>query len=117
MKIAFTSTGETWESKIDPRFGRTEFILIYDEESQELNGYDNREILNVAHGAGPQTSKKIYDLAPDVLITGNGPGNNALNILSHMQLKIYIGAGGLTIREAYNKYKNNQLTTGGNNAV
>lgn len=113
MKIAFTSTGETWDSLIDPRFGRTEFILIYDEESEKLTSYDNRNIINMAHGAGPQTSQKLYDLAPDILITGNGPGGNAQSILSRMQLKIYVGAGGLTIRDAYNKFKNNQLTIGG----
>jgi LysM repeat protein len=28
MKIAFTAAGTTWESLIDPRFGRTEFIVI-----------------------------------------------------------------------------------------
>lgn len=113
MKIAFTSTGESWDSEIDARFGRTEFILLYDEENQQLKAHDNRDIINVAHGAGPKTSQKIYELAPDVLITGNGPGDNALNILKNMQLKIYVGAGGLTIREAYEKYKNNQLTIGG----
>lgn len=113
MKIAFTSTGETWESLIDPRFGRTEYILIYDEESDKLTAYDNREIINVAHGAGPQTSQKLYDLAPDVLITGNGPGGNTQNVLNRMQLKIYVGAGGLTIRDAYNKYQNKELTIRG----
>ena len=35
MKIAFTSKGTKWDSKMDPRFGRTEFILIYDEEKIE----------------------------------------------------------------------------------
>ena len=113
MKIAFTSKGETWDAEIDPRFGRTDFILIYDEESQQLSVHDNRNIINVAHGAGPMTSQMIYDLAPDALITGNGPGGNALNILSRLQLKIFVGAGGLTIRQAYEKYKNNQLPAGG----
>ena len=117
MKIAFTSTGTEWDDRVDPRFGRTEFILILDEETQELTAHDNRDIISVAHGAGPQTSQKLYELAPDILITGNGPGNNALNILSRMNLTIYIGAGGMTIREAYQAYKNNQLTQGGKNAL
>jgi predicted Fe-Mo cluster-binding NifX family protein len=113
MKIAFTGTGDNWEAEIDPRFGRTDFILIYDEETQQLNSYDNRDVMTVAHGAGPRTSQKLYELAPDVLITGNGPGGNALSILSRMQLTIFTGAGGLTIRDAYEKYKNNQLNRGG----
>lgn len=32
MIIAFTATGTTWDAAIDPRFGRTDYILIFDEE-------------------------------------------------------------------------------------
>ena len=81
MKIAFTSKGTNWDSMIDPRFGRTEFILIYDEEKDELTHFDNREIENEAHGAGPKTAQKLFELHPDVLITGNGPGGNAAAVL------------------------------------
>jgi len=112
MIIAFTATGTTWDAAIDPRFGRTDYILIYDEDKDELKAVDNREITQVAHGAGPQTAQMIYKYAPQVLITGNGPGGNAAAILKEISLKIFIGAGGKTIREAYNAYKNNELTTG-----
>ena len=30
MKIAFTTKGTDWDSNMDPRFGRTEYIFIYD---------------------------------------------------------------------------------------
>ena len=30
MKIAFTSKGVEWDSRMDPRFGRAEFILVFD---------------------------------------------------------------------------------------
>lgn len=112
MIIAFTATGTTWDAAIDPRFGRTDYILIFDEEKNEMNVIDNREITNVAHGAGPQTAQKIFEYAPQVLITGNGPGGNAAAILAEMNLKIYVGAGGKTVREAYDAYKNNELNTG-----
>lgn len=112
MRIIFTSTGEGWDAKIDPRFGRTDFILLYDEEKDELSSIDNREIMQVAHGAGPKTAQKIFSLKPDILITGNGPGGNAAGILKQMQVKIFIKAGGMSIREAYEAYKNNQLQPG-----
>lgn len=112
MRIIFTSTGEGWDAKIDPRFGRTDFILLYDEEKDELTSIDNREIMQVAHGAGPKTAQKIFSLKPDILITGNGPGGNAAGILKQMQVKIFIKAGGMSIREAYEAYKNNQLQPG-----
>ena len=90
MKIIFTSSGEGWDAKIDPRFGRTDYILLYNEETEELSSIDNREIQDVAHGAGP----------------------NAAAILNKMPLKIYIKAGGMTIHEAYEAYKNNKLYEG-----
>lgn len=105
MIIAFTATGDKWESKIDPRFGRTEFILIYNEEKDELNCMSNQDVIQMAHGAGPQTAQKIFEIKPQVLITGNGPGDNALNVLKQIPLKIITGAGDLTVREAYEKYK------------
>lgn len=107
MRIVFTSNGKGWDSKIDSRFGRTEYLLLLD--GDKLTSYDNRQIGDVAHGAGPKTAQKLFDLAPDILITGNGPGGNALNILSGLNMKIFIGAGGLTVREAFEKFEDNQL--------
>lgn len=109
MKIAFTSSGADWSSMIDSRFGRTDYLLLFDEEKEKLTVCDNRSIQSTAHGAGPKTAQKVIELSPDVLITGNGPGGNAYNILRNLNLQIYIGAGGLTVREAYESYQNKQL--------
>jgi len=109
MKIAFTSKGTGPEAQIDPRFGRTEYILLYDEEKDEYTAIDNREIGGVAHGAGPQTARKLFDLKPDVLITGNGPGGNAASALQQASLSIFTGAGQMTVKEAYEAYKAGDL--------
>ena len=109
MKIAFTSKGTNWDSLIDPRFGRTEFLLVYDEEKDELIHFDNREIENEAHGAGPKTAQKLFELHADVLITGNGPGGNAAAVLEKTGLRIFIGAEDITVRAALDAYKNNDL--------
>ncbi len=109
MKIAFTTKGTEWDSMMDPRFGRTEFFLVYDEEKDEFSHFDNREIANTAHGAGPQTSQKLFELNPDILITGNGPGGNAASALEQSNIKIYIGANDMTVKKAYDAYKNKKL--------
>ena len=109
MKILFTSTGKNWESLIDPRLGRTDFFVIYDEEKKELSVTDNTEIKNVAHGAGTATAQKVFAMSPDVLITGNGPGGNAASALKQMNMKIYVNAHNLSLREAYEHYKNGKL--------
>lgn len=97
---------------IDPRFGRTDYLLLYNEETEELSSIDNREMTDVAHGAGPKTAEKIFSCNADILITGNGPGGNAASILNKLPIKIFIKAGGLTIREAYEAFKNNKLEQG-----
>lgn len=109
MKIAFTSEGKTWESKIDPRFGRAEYILVYDQEKDSLSVIDNTEVKNQAHGAGPSTAQKLFEIKPDVLITGNGPGNNAAMVLKKLNLKLFVNAHNFTVKEAYENYKNNSL--------
>ena len=109
MKIVLTAKGTNWESQIDPRFGRAEYLLIFDEESNELSHFDNGAIANEQHGAGPYTAQKVLEQNPDVLITGNTPGNNALQVLKKAKLDIYIGAGDMKAKDAYNEFKNNKL--------
>lgn len=110
MKIAFTTKGTDWDSNMDPRFGRTEYIFIYDEEKEEISSVDNTAIAGVSHGAGPQTAQKLFELSPDILITGNGPGGNAARVLQNSNIKIYIGAGDMTVKEAYDAFKEGKLT-------
>jgi predicted Fe-Mo cluster-binding NifX family protein len=105
MKIAFTTKGLSWDAKMDPRFGRTEYILVYDNIKNEFNHFDNRTIANQAHGAGPQTAQKLFELNPDILITGNGPGGNAAEVLKKGGMKIYIGAGEMNVKEALDAYQ------------
>ena len=109
MKIAFTAAGKDWDAMIDPRFGRTEYIVVYDDVTDELLIIDNSEVKNEAHGAGTATSQKIFELNPDVLITGNGPGDNAAIALEKMKMKIFVGAEGLSLQEALDQYRNGEL--------
>lgn len=110
MRIAFTSKGQDWDAAIDPRFGRTDYIFLYDEESEETLIEDNTAIQNAAHGAGPQTAQKLFELSPDVLITGNGPGGNAAEVLKKTELKIYTGAQNMSVKEALAAFKEGSLS-------
>ncbi len=110
MRIAFTTKGTGWDSKMDPRFGRTEYLLVYDEEKNELANFDNRDIENEAHGAGPKTAQKLFEFQAEILITGNGPGGNAAAVLDRAGIKVYTGAGELSVKEALQAYQNDELT-------
>lgn len=111
MKIVFTAKGDSWESPMDPRFGRMELLVTYDESTQTLQAVTNSETESMEHGAGLQTAKKVLDLEPDVIITGNGAGQKALAILERSNVKMYVGAGDMTIKEAYEAFKADELKT------
>ena len=110
MKIVITAKGEDWEAQVDPRFGRADYLFMFDDETKEVKTINNLDIQNSAHGAGPQTAKKLFELSPNVLITGNGPGGNASTVLQQADLKIFTGAQGMSVKEAYDAYKDGKLT-------
>ncbi len=109
MKIVFTAKGGNWDSPMDPRFGRMDILLTYDEEKEELLAVPNSETESMEHGAGLQTAKKVLEVNPDVIITGNGPGRKALDILHRSNVRMYVGAGEMSIKEAYEAFKADAL--------
>jgi len=111
MKIVFTAKGSNWDSQMDARFGRANTFVVYNDQDNTLEVVNNSETEDMGHGAGLQTSQKVLDLNPDVIITGNGAGEKALAILKKSSVKMYIGAGDMTLKEAYEAYKNNKLQT------
>ena len=109
MKIVFTTEGTEWESKMDPRFGRAKYFMVFDEETKELIPLDNGDVEGEAHGAGPKAARKMAEAKVEVLITGNSPGGIASKVLEKLGTVSYIGAGDMTMKEAYEAYKNGGL--------
>ncbi len=109
MIIVFTTNGTEWDSKMDARFGRAKYFVAYNEETKELTALDNSDVEGEAHGAGPKAAQKLAELKANVLITGNGPGGNAATVLQKLGTECYIGAGEMTIKEAYDAYKAGDL--------
>ena len=109
MKIVFTTKGNSWDSQIDPRFGRAVMFLVYDDEADILQEISNSEAEDMQHGVGMQTSKKMINLKADVVITGNGAGGNALEILKTTGIKLYTGTDNMSVKQAYDAFKENKL--------
>ena len=109
MNIAFTTQGQDLDSPMDPRFGRTRFLLLLDDETGNVQATDNSEADEAAHGAGPKTVQKLVELGAQVLVTGNGPGGTAAEALKHTGIEIYVGAGDMSVQEAIDAYKNGEL--------
>jgi predicted Fe-Mo cluster-binding NifX family protein len=69
MKIAITSTGNNLESKLDQRFGRCSFFVIYDTETggMEFIPNPNKE---AQEGAGPASVQVVASRDVKKIISG-----------------------------------------------
>jgi len=113
MKIAVTSLGEGLDSKVDTRFGRARYYVVYDTETKEAETVDNSVNMNASHGAGIQAAETVANTGAKVLITGH-VGPNAFRSLDAVGIKVVTGADGDNVRDAVEKFEKGELNnTGG----
>jgi predicted Fe-Mo cluster-binding NifX family protein len=107
MKIAITSTGQTLDSQVDPRFGRTAYFIVVDTETMNFSVIEN-ESVSAAGGAGISSAKAVIDAGAEAVLTGNC-GPNAERTLTAAGIKLYTGVTG-TVEEAVKLFKSGKLT-------
>jgi predicted Fe-Mo cluster-binding NifX family protein len=107
MKIAVSSTGNSVDSLIDPRFGRCGTFLILDTETMKAESVVN-DSLSAAHGAGIGAAQKVASLGVKAVITGH-VGPNAHMALSGAGVDIYTASEG-TVKEAVELLKKGGLS-------
>jgi len=69
MKVAITSTGNTLESKLDKRFGRCSYFVIYDLETKGLEFIPNPN-KDAQEGAGPASVQIVASRNVQKIISG-----------------------------------------------
>lgn len=69
MKIAITSQGNSLDSKIDSRFGRCVFFVIYDTESKSTEFIPNPNT-NAEDGAGPASVQLVASKGAKKIVSG-----------------------------------------------
>jgi predicted Fe-Mo cluster-binding NifX family protein len=106
MIIAITSTGETLESDLDPRFGRARCFLLIDPETNNFRAITNPNIEAVG-GAGIQSAQLVAGEGAEVVITGSC-GPNAFDALSAAGVRVYTGASG-TIEHVLEEFNAGRL--------
>ncbi|MFA9466560.1 MAG: NifB/NifX family molybdenum-iron cluster-binding protein [Velocimicrobium sp.] len=87
MKIAVSTTGQSKESQLDRRFGRCEYFLIYDTETQEYKAVRNNGVSSQG-GAGIAAASQVIDENVSVIITGN-LGPNAFELIEKAGIEAY----------------------------
>ncbi len=106
MKIAITSTGETLNSQVDPRFGRAAFFMIGDTDTMEFTAIENENATGGAAGIG--SAKRVIDEGVEAVLTGNC-GPNAQQTLEAAGIRLYTNVTG-TVAEAVERFKSGALT-------
>jgi predicted Fe-Mo cluster-binding NifX family protein len=106
MKIAITSTGETLNSQVDPRFGRAAFFMIGDTDTMEFTAIENENATAGAAGIG--SAKRVIDEGVEAVLTGNC-GPNAQQTLEAAGIRLYTNVTG-TVAEAVERFKSGALT-------
>lgn len=69
MKVAITSTGDNLESKLDQRFGRCGYFIIYDTESKATEFIPNPN-KDAQEGAGPASVQLVASRDVQKIISG-----------------------------------------------
>jgi len=109
MKIAITSYGKDLSSKVDRSFGRAKWIIVVDTESGTFEAYDNKQNVNLPHGAGIQAGQNVANLGVESVLTGN-VGPNAFKILSTASIKAFIVDKRIeTVEDALSEWKAGRL--------
>ncbi len=102
MKVAVTSLGESLESPVDQRFGRTRFFILYDVDTGAWTAHDNKQNLQAAQGAGIQAAQQAVKLGAEAVITGHC-GPKAFITLSAATIPVYQEASG-SVQDALDAY-------------
>ncbi len=69
MKVSITSTGNSLESKLDQRFGRCAFFVIYDTDTKGIEFIPNPN-KDVEEGAGPASVQLVASKNAEKIISG-----------------------------------------------
>ncbi|MEA1939874.1 MAG: NifB/NifX family molybdenum-iron cluster-binding protein [Candidatus Caldatribacteriota bacterium] len=102
MKIAITSMGAKLEDKVDPRFGRCHYFILFDTETNKFEAVENTGAQGMG-GIGIQSGQIMANKEIEIVLTGSC-GPNAFQTLQAAGIKVITGANG-TVQEAIDKFK------------
>lgn len=108
MKILISSQGNTPDSAVNPRFSRAPWFMIYDDQLQTWETFDNAKGMDIAKGAGIQAAQTVSDLGAKVVISGI-MGPKAFRALNAAGIKVYIGASN-SVRHTLKAFENGKLS-------
>lgn len=88
MKIAITSTGNSPDSKVDTRFGRCAYFVIFDTETNATEFIPNPNKENV-EGAGPASVQLVAGRGVSKVVSGEF-GAKVKGIFDSLQIQLIV---------------------------
>ncbi len=108
MKIAIPAQDDNPQAKLDARFGRARFFVVFDEDSTAFEFVPNTQNLSLPQGAGIQAAKNVIETGAGVLIASN-VGPKAFDLLQRSGVQIYYCEGEISVRDAVERYRRGVL--------
>jgi len=108
MRICITAQGNDPEAQVDPRFGRCQYFVIADTDTDETDVLENSNKDGMG-GVGVQSGQLMAEKQVKVILTGN-VGPNAFQTLQAGGIEVITGVSG-KVKEAIEKYKKGEFKT------
>ncbi len=110
MKIAISSASDSIEGKVDQRFGRGAYFIIFDTETEAWEAIPNPGV-QARGGAGVQAGQMVVNSGATVIISGGHYGPSAHSALEAGGVEM-LSAGTISIKDAIAKFKSGELASG-----
>ena len=88
MKVAITSTGNSPDSKLDNRFGRCSYFVVFDTENKATEFIPNPNKENI-EGAGPASVQLVASKGAKKVISGEF-GAKVKSLFDSLQIKLVV---------------------------
>ena len=88
MKIAITSTGNALTSKLDSRFGRCSYFVIYDTDTKSVEFLPNPNKDHV-EGAGPASVQLVASRGVKKVVSGEF-GSKVKSVFDQLQIQLIV---------------------------
>lgn len=105
MRIAVSSTGDSLDSPVDPRFGRCSYFIVFEQDGKHHAVRNMGQALG--NGAGIQAAQQMIDMGIRTVVTGD-VGPNAFRVLAAGGVRMFVGSRG-TVGSALDAYRNGEL--------
>ena len=103
MRIILTVNSPSFDSEVDPRFGRSAYLLILDTETQQWEAHANPGV-NATNGAGIQAAQFATEKKAEAVLSGDF-GPHAFEALQAAGIAMYLYADSQTARKAIERFQ------------